>query len=124
MYEYTTIENHTQLNDIKTLMYPTQLTFSEDTPNEILHMLSTVILRLKTFYTTFGQYPTLYDFLAITPKEVSHWKYYLAYHNKCVKPNIFDLHYYHHISTHRRSCITYVIQVNPQMCLSVILSVT
>ena len=45
--EYTTIENHTLLKNIDNLMYPTQLNFSEDTPNQILHMLSTLILWSK-----------------------------------------------------------------------------
>ena len=40
---YTTIENHTLLTDIKYLMYCTQLKFLEDTPKQILHMLSTLI---------------------------------------------------------------------------------
>ena len=76
--EYTNIENHTLLKDIDYLMYLTQLNFSEDTPNQILHMLLTLILWSRTFYTTIGQYATLYDFLAITPKDTSHWNYYLA----------------------------------------------
>ena len=58
-------------------MYLTQPNFSEDSPNQILHMLSTLILWLKTFYTTIGQYPTLYDFLAITQDELILWEYHL-----------------------------------------------
>ena len=69
------------LKDIENFLYLTQLKFMEDTPNQILHMLSTLILWLKSFYTTIGQYPTLYDFLAIAPEEISHWKYYLMYPN-------------------------------------------
>ena len=61
--EYTTFDSCTLLNDIKTFMY---LKFSEDTLNQILHMLSTLMLWSKTIYTTIGQYPTLSDFLAIT----------------------------------------------------------
>ena len=53
--EHTTIENCTLLKDIKTFMYLTQPYFSEDIPNQILHMLSTLILFWKTFYTTLGQ---------------------------------------------------------------------
>ena len=45
--EYTTIENHTLLKNIDNLMYPTQLNFSDDTPNQILHILSTLILWSK-----------------------------------------------------------------------------
>ena len=55
--EYTTIENCTLLKDIENLMYLSQLHFSEDNPNQILHMLSTLILQLKTSSTTIGQYP-------------------------------------------------------------------
>ena len=86
---YTMIENHTILKDIKNFVYLTQLYFMEDIPNQILHMLSTLVLLSKHFLTTIGQYPTLYDFLAIAPKEISHWEYYLTYPNKCVKLNIF-----------------------------------
>ena len=64
--KYTTIENHTLLKDVRNLMYLTQLNFLEETPNQILHILSTLILWSKTFYTTICQEPTLYNFLAIT----------------------------------------------------------
>ena len=64
--EYTIMETFTLLKDFKNLMYCTQPNFSEDTPNQILHMLNTLILWLKTFYTTIGQCITLNDFLAIT----------------------------------------------------------
>ena len=70
-------------------MYLTQPKFTEDTPNQILHMLSTLLLWLKTFYTTIGQYPDLYDFLAITPKEISNWDYYLSYPKKHAKLQFF-----------------------------------
>ena len=74
----------------------------------------------KTFYTTIGQNPTLYDFLAIVPKEISHWKYYLAYPKKCVKPKIFQPTLLPPL--YSGMChITCMTQVNPQMCLSVIL---
>ena len=76
--ECTTIENCTLLKGIKNFVhYPTNL---EDTPNQILHIFSTLILWLKTFYI--GQYPTLYDFLAIVPEEISHWNYNITYPNK------------------------------------------
>ena len=54
-------------------------------------MLSTLILWSKSFYTTIGQNPTLYDFLTITPKtypigilpsisqQMCETKYYLTY---------------------------------------------
>ena len=42
------------------------------------------------FFTTIGQYPTLYDFLAIAPKDIFHWEYYVAYPNICVKPDVFQ----------------------------------
>ena len=63
--EYTTIKECTLLKDIEHFLYLTQSYFSDDTPNQILHLMSTLILWLKTFYTTIGQYPTLYDYLAI-----------------------------------------------------------
>ena len=49
------------------------------------------LLWSKNFYTTIGQYPTLYDFLAIAPKVLglTCLNYYLTYPNKCVKPKIF-----------------------------------
>ena len=63
------MEIHTPLKDINNLMYHTEPNFLEDTPNQILHMLSRLILWLKRSYTTIGQHPTLYDFLAIAPKQ-------------------------------------------------------
>ena len=42
--EYTNIENCTLLKDSRNFMYLTQLYFSKDIPNQILHMLSTLIL--------------------------------------------------------------------------------
>ena len=41
--ECTTMANHTLLKDIGKFMSLTQLNFMEDTPNQILHMLSTLI---------------------------------------------------------------------------------
>ena len=64
--EYTTIKECTLLKDIEHFLYLTQSHFSDNTPNQILHLLSTLILWSKTFYTTIGQYPTLYDYLVIT----------------------------------------------------------
>ena len=71
----------TLLWDIENFMYLTQLYFSEDTPNQILHILSTLLLWSKSFYTTIGQYPSLYNFVSITPEEISCWNYYLMYPN-------------------------------------------
>ena len=42
--EFTTMENHTLLKDIDNLMYHTKSDFLEDTPNQALHMLSTLII--------------------------------------------------------------------------------
>ena len=87
--KYTTIENYTLLKDVDNLIYHTQPNFSEDTPNQILHILSTLILWSKSFYTTIGQSLTLYDFLVIAPEDISHWEYYIEYPKKCSKLNIF-----------------------------------
>ena len=57
--DYTTMKNHTLLKYIHNLMYHTQLNFHDETPNQILNMLSTLVLLSKTFYTTIGQCPTL-----------------------------------------------------------------
>ena len=64
--KYTIIKECTLLRDIEHLMYLTQSYFSDDTPNQILHIMSTLLTWLKRFNTTIGQYPTLYDFLTIT----------------------------------------------------------
>ena len=72
--EYTTIENHTLLEDIDKLMYLTQLNSLEDTPNQILVILSTLKLWMKPFYATIGKYPTVEDFLAITQDELMLWE--------------------------------------------------
>ena len=61
----------------------------EDTPNQILYMLSTLILWLKTFYTTVGQYPTLYDFLAIIQDELILWEHHLDNPNTRAKLKLF-----------------------------------
>ena len=56
--DYTTIKECTLLEDIKYFMYLTQLYFLDNTPNQILHILSALLLLSKRFYTTIGQYPT------------------------------------------------------------------
>ena len=111
--EYTAIKESTLLNDIKIFYvpYPTVFQGGHSQPNPA-HIVYTTIV-VKNFYTTIGQYPTLYNFLAITPEEISHWNYYLTYPNKYVKPKIFNLHYYDHHCTPGRCCITCMIQVNP-----------
>ena len=50
--EYTTIKECTLLKDIEHFMYLTQSYFSDDTPNQILHLMSTLLLWSKRFYTT------------------------------------------------------------------------
>ena len=88
--EYTTIKESTLLKDIKHFLYLTQLYFSDDTPNQILqHLMGTLILWSKTFYTTIGQYPTLYDYLAIMREDLIHWEYHLDNPNTSVNPNFF-----------------------------------
>ena len=47
--EYINMENHTLLKDNKHFMYLTQPNGMEDTPDQILHMLCTLILWSKTF---------------------------------------------------------------------------
>ena len=68
--KYTTIKECTLLEDIEHFMYLTQSYFSDNTPNQILHIMSTLLLWSKRFYTTIGQYPTLYNFLAITQEDL------------------------------------------------------
>ena len=64
--DYTAIGNPTLLKDFDYLVYLTQLKFFEDTLNQIIHMLSTLILWSKYYYTTICQYATLYDFFTIS----------------------------------------------------------
>ena len=45
--EYTTFEEYTLLKDIEHFLYLTQSYFSDDTPNQILHMMSTLQLFRK-----------------------------------------------------------------------------
>ena len=42
--EYTTTKEFTLLKDIRHFLYLTQLYFSDDTPNQILHLMGTLIL--------------------------------------------------------------------------------
>ena len=50
--DYTTIRECTILKGIEHFMYLTQSYFSDDTPNQILHIMSTLLLFSKRFYTT------------------------------------------------------------------------
>ena len=87
--EYTTIKECTLLKDIEHFLYLTQSYFSDDIPNQILHLMGTLISWSKTYYTTIGQYPTLYDYLAITREDLICWEYHLDNPNTSVKPKIF-----------------------------------
>ena len=87
--EYTTIKECTLLKDIEHFLYLTQSFFSDDTPNQILHLMGTLILWTKTFYTTIGQYPTLYNYLAITREDLIRWEYHLDNPNTSVNPKFF-----------------------------------
>ena len=51
--------------------------------------MGTLISWLKTYYTTIGQYPTLYDYLAITREDLIRLEYHLDNPNTSVKPEIF-----------------------------------
>ena len=51
--------------------------------------MSTLLLWSKTFYTAIGQFPTLYDFLAITQEDLIQWEYHLDNPNMNVNPRIF-----------------------------------
>ena len=54
--ECTTFKQYTLLKDIEHFLNLTQSYFLDDTPNQILHIMSTLLLWLKTFYTTIGYY--------------------------------------------------------------------
>ena len=88
--QYTTIKECTLLKDIEHFMYLTKSYFSDNTPNQILHIMSTLLLWSKRLYTTIGQYPTLYDFLAITQEDLIQWEYHLDNLNTSVNPRIFQ----------------------------------
>ena len=88
--KHTTIKVCTLLKDIKQFMYLTQSYFSDNTPNQLLHIMSTLLSWLKNFCTTIGQYPTLYDFLAIAPKDITCLNWYLMCPNQCAKQKIFQ----------------------------------
>ena len=87
--EFTTIKECTLLKDIEHFLYVTQSYFLGDKPNQTLHLMSTLILWSKTFYTTIGQYPTLYDYLAITGEDLIRWEYHVDNPNTSVNPKFF-----------------------------------
>ena len=68
--KYTAIEVCTLLKDINQFMYLTQSYFSDSTPNQILHIMSTLLSWSNRFYTTSGQHPILYNFLVITQEDL------------------------------------------------------
>ena len=88
--KYTTIKECRLLKDIEHFLYLTQSYFLDDTRNQIPHLMSTLILWTKTFYTTIGQYSTLYDFLAIMREDLIRWEYHLDNPNTNVNPIIFQ----------------------------------
>ena len=88
--EYTTIKECTLLKDIEHFMYLTQSYFSDDTPNQLLHIMSTLLMWLKIFCTTIGQYPTLYDLLTISQEDLIQWEYHLDIPNASVNPKKFQ----------------------------------
>ena len=90
--DYTTIKECTLLRDIEHFLYLTQSYLLDDTPNQILHLMGKLILWSKIFYTTIGQYPSLYDYLAITQEDLIHWEYHLDNPNTSVNPKKIDLH--------------------------------
>ena len=64
--KYTTIKECTLLKDIEHFMYLTQLYFSGNTPNQILHIMSTLLSWSKKFLQYYWSISTLYNFLVIT----------------------------------------------------------
>ena len=75
---------------------------------------------LERFYTTIGQYPTLYDFLAITREDLIQWEYHIDNPNTSVNPRIFRSTLLPRHCTLGRCCITCMIQVNQMTRPSVI----
>ena len=56
-------------------------------PNPTHNEYTTIVV--KNFYTTIGQYPTLYDFLTNAPEDITHLNYYITCPNQSVKQKIF-----------------------------------
>ena len=67
---------------------PTKFLIGNSQPNPT-HVEYTNIV-VKKFLHYYRPISYLYDFLAIAPKDISCWEYYLVYPNKWVKPNIFQ----------------------------------
>ena len=95
---------------------------------------------VETFYTTIGQYPTLYDFLAITQDELILCQYHLDNPNMCAKcktkyfqPTLLSTPLYsgemlHHMCDSGESpdvsvCRTISTMTSPSVCQSHDLSV-
>ena len=109
--EYTTIKESTLLKYIEHFLFLTQSYFSKHTPNQILHLMTTKILWSKTFYTTTGQYPTLYNYLAIMRKDLICCEYHPdnPYTSRIPKIFIYTLKlplvYYGEVLHHMRDSI-------------------
>ena len=88
---YTITGKHTLDKDLHYLEHITQSSFQEETPYQIMHMMSTLLLCPKLSYTTIGPYPTHYDFLAVSHKELIYWENYLENPYKCPKPNYVSI---------------------------------
>ena len=87
---YAITGKHTLDKDLDYLEHITKSNFQEETPYQIMHMMSTLLLWTKLFYTTIGPYPTNYDVFAIPHKELIYLENYLENPYKCPKPNLFQ----------------------------------
>ena len=111
--EYTTIKECTLLKDIEHFMYLTQLYFSDNTPNQILHITSTLLL-----WSTFLHYYWSISYpIQVPGHHTQKYNMFGLYPNKCEFSNLL---YYHHLCTQGRCCITCMIQINLTNHLSVI----
>ena len=113
-------KNAHYLRTFEHFMYLTESYFSDNTPNQILHIMSTILLWSKRFYTTIGQHPTLYDFLAIMQEGLFRWEYHLDNPNMSVNLKLFQPTLLPHHCTLMGCQITCMIQVNLTSHLSVI----
>ena len=84
--KYNTIKECTLLKDIEHFMYLTQPYFSDNTPYQILHIMSTLLLCSKISTLLFVKNPTLYDILTITQENLIQWDYHLDNPNMSMKP--------------------------------------
>ena len=127
--KYTTIKESTLLKDIEHFMYLTQLYFSDNTPNQILHIMSTLLSWLKRFYTTIGQHPTLYDFLAITQEDLIQWEYHLdnsktsvnlkSFQSTPLPPPLYSGKVSHHMHDSGKSDDSFICHTTIKTCLSI-----